>query len=69
MSKVQYWWDTQDSSNEGWYVRVLDHMDRITDDSVKIWFPVDLSEFGEDDGDALSIALHDAFDGARIEAY
>lgn len=65
---VQYWWDAQDPQNSGWYARVLDERGRETDDSMKVWFPVEVDEFGEDQADELDQALREAFPQAKIEA-
>jgi hypothetical protein len=65
---VQYWWDFQDSANPGWYVRVLDEHLNVWDDSMKFWFPVEVDEFGEDQGEELAKALRAAFPKAKVDA-
>lgn len=65
---VHYWWDSQDPQNAGWYVRVQDETGRTMDDSMKVWFPVDVEEFGEDQAEELAAALREAFPEAKIEA-
>lgn len=65
---VQYWWDEQDPQDAGWYARVMDERGQTTDDSMKIWFPVDVNGYSEDQGEALGHALRSAFPNAKIEA-
>lgn len=65
---VQYWWDSQDPQNTGWYVRVQDERGQTMDDSMKVWFPVEVEEFSEDQAEELAAALREAFPEAKIEA-
>ena len=66
VKKVEYWWDAQDSDNAGWYARTIDAERQIIDDSEKVWFPVDVAEYGYEQSSELAGALRDAFPGAKI---
>ena len=68
IAKVEYWWDDQDSSNAGWYARTRDENGDERDDSMKVWFPVEVDEYDEDQGDELAEALQEAFPDAEIVA-
>lgn len=65
--RVRAYWDAQDSTNAGWYAAAFlaDRSEAM--DSMKIWWPVDLDEFGEDDDEGVCSALTEAFPGAEIE--
>lgn len=65
---VQYWWDDQDPQNAGWYVRVQDERGQTMDDSMKVWFPIEVDEFGQGQAEDLAQALREAFPEAKIEA-
>lgn len=64
--KVIAHWDDQDPQNEGWYAMSYD-ADGERDDSMKIYFPVNVDDFGPDEADELHDALAEAFPGAEIE--
>lgn len=66
IATVEYWWDNQDPSHAGWYARTRYEDGVEGDDSMKIWFPVEVDQFGEDDGDELAEALQEAFPDAEI---
>ncbi len=68
METVQFWWDSQDPSNAGWYARVLDESGREIDDSMKRWFPVDVEQFSEYQSAELAESLGEAFPESIIEA-
>jgi hypothetical protein len=65
---VEYWWDNQDPSNAGWYARTRDASGQECDDSMKVWFPVEVDEYDETQGDDLAEALREAFPGAQVIA-
>jgi len=67
-TKVQYRWDDQDRANEGWYCETYDD-DGLIDDSMKIWFPIDLDEYDEIDEKELVTALKEEFPGAEVSAW
>ena len=59
-------WDTNDPNNEGWYAEVIEN-GRVTDDSMKVWFPVDLDKFGQGQARRVVSELKDEFPDAEIE--
>lgn len=69
--KVIYRWDDQPGVTPGWYCETLIQEDdgtlRQGDDSQKIWFPLTVDYFGEDQEVALVEALKDKFGDAEIE--
>ena len=58
-------WDDQAGVKPGWYCETID-VAGARDDSQKVWFPVDVDEFGIDDVAELVDALQGAFPGAKI---
>lgn len=58
---IEFYWDTTDPANAGWYAMERSADGEIIDDSMKVWFPVDVDEFGESDGQQLKEALIEAF--------
>lgn len=67
-TKIEYRWDEIDPANPGWYAVSYDASGEVIDDSMKIWWPVDVDEFGADQGDELGAALRKAYPGAEIVA-
>lgn len=65
---LRYWWDDQDPSNEGWYVEAKDSEGEFLDDSMKIWFPVDVEDFSDSQEAELIAALKGEFPDATVEA-
>lgn len=63
---VRVWWDTADPDNAGWYAVVEEDGD-VVDDSMKVWFPVDMDKYGEGDARRLERALEREFPDAEIE--
>lgn len=59
------WWDDRDE-NEGWYVEAEKDGEYV-DDSMKIWFLVNVDEFAKHQGDALEKALKSAYPGAAVD--
>lgn len=66
IAEIEYWWDTQDASNAGWYARAFDAAGDIIDDSSKVWWRVDMDEYAEDDLESLGEALRDAYPEAEV---
>ena len=64
---IRMYWDDQDRDNAGWYVMIMDGNRDFVDDSIKIWFPVNVNEFGPDDEAALKDALMEAYPDAEFE--
>jgi hypothetical protein len=69
--KVRAHWDNQDPNNEGWYAmayaRGTDGDLYEYDDSMKVWFPIKVDDFSQEQSAELLAALSLAFDGAEIE--
>lgn len=58
-------WDDNDPTNAGWYIEVIDDATGdVVDDSMKVWFGVDVDSFGRHDADALRRALECEYPGA-----
>jgi hypothetical protein len=68
ITKVTAWWDDPQSPSveAGWYCEGWNGTQMICD-SQKIWFPVDVDVFDEDQVNELQAALREAFPGATIE--
>lgn len=69
--QLRVYWDTQDPQNVGWYVEVLGYNARHEawehkDDSMKVWFPVDVDAFGKNQEAELLEALQAEFPGAEV---
>lgn len=67
VARVAAHWDEQDPTNAGWYAMTYDADGRELQDSMKIWFPVPVDDFGSGDASELRAALAEAFPGAEIE--
>jgi hypothetical protein len=71
IERVVVAWDKQDSSNEGWHVSTYTR--DVTgnwcegDDSQKVWFPVAVDDYTQEQSAELLAALALEFDGAAIE--
>ena len=63
---VEYRYDVVDIDNCGWYVARIGANGNVIEDSQKLWFPVDVD--GYDDEDDLAAALREAFPGATVRA-
>jgi hypothetical protein len=63
--RVDCHWDT-DGDTEGWYCQALRADGTCVEDSMKMWFPVDVDDFNEHQGDKLARALKRAYRGAEI---
>lgn len=63
---LSYYWDEQFGVKPGWYVELRDAEGTVEDDSMKVWFPVDVDEFTEDQETELVAALREAFPDAEI---
>jgi hypothetical protein len=68
VAALRYWWDDQDPGNKGWYVEAKDSEGEFLDDSMKVWFPVDVEDFSEDEETKMVEALKAEFPNAAIEA-
>lgn len=66
--KIEYYWDTSDPCNEGWYAMGRDETGEIVDDSMKVWFGVDVDDYDKDQGDELGQALREAYPDAEVVA-
>lgn len=66
-TQIQYWWDDQDPQNAGWYAREMQDGE-FRDDSMKVWFPVEVDEYDQDQSEDLAAALAEAFPDAEIVA-
>lgn len=58
-------WDDQAGVEPGWYAESYAG-ELVAGDSQKIWFPVRVDDFGEDEADDLAEALREAFPQAEI---
>lgn len=65
------WHDGTSNYEGGWYVEVLDRdaegQLRTVEDSQKVWFPVELSDYQEHHADELEASLLQAYPGAEIK--
>lgn len=65
VTRVTYWWDGQPGIDPAWYCQSFVDSE-FMDDSAKVWFPVDVYNYGEDEADELVEALQEAFPNAEI---
>lgn len=65
-TSVTYRWDDQIGADPGWYCESHDSAGLLLDDSQKIWWPVDVDDYGRDEEIALAEALAGAFPSATI---
>jgi hypothetical protein len=66
VTRVTYRWDDQPGVDAGWYCQSFDEGNELMDDSQKVWFPVNVDNYGEDEEDELVEALQEAFPHAEI---
>lgn len=69
-TKISLGWDSQVPGYEGWFCEVQTRSEngewKYSDDSEKIWFPVDLNKYEVHQRAEVEEALADAFPGAQI---
>lgn len=65
VTRVTYRWDDQPGVEEGWYCQSFTG-GKFMGDSQKVWFPVDVNDYDEDEEDELVEALQEAYPGAEI---
>jgi len=65
ITRVTYRWDDQWGVPSGWYCETFAD-DRLVDDSMKIWFPVAVDDFGIDEKIGLGESLAAAFGNAEV---
>jgi len=58
--KVKHYWDTQDQNSVGWYVEVQTDKGEYIIDSAKIWFPVNVDDYNQDQEKEMLVAVHSA---------
>jgi hypothetical protein len=62
--QVRFWWDSQESNNTGWYA-IVEHIDEndvtVYTDSVKTDFPINLSQYKQDEPEGVEFVLQDFF--------
>lgn len=63
--RVTYRWDDQSGAEPGWYCQTFSGGE-LVDDSQKIWFPVGVDQFAEDELDDLVAALRGHFPIAEV---
>lgn len=66
ITRVTYRWDDQPGTQPGWYCESYGENGRLAADSQKVWYPVSVDAYGEDDEASLIEALQEAFPGAAI---
>lgn len=66
MIELQVSWDSQDKNNEGWFVEVLEDGE-YKDDSMKVWFPVDVDAYDQQQKSELVDALKAEWPEASIK--
>ena len=64
---LRYWLDNQVGVTPGWYVQAWG-AGKFLCDSQKVWFPVDVDDFGPVEEEELVAALKDEFPDATIES-
>ena len=65
ITRITYRWDDQPGVEAGWYCQSYD-ADGFCDDSQKVWFPVSVDDYAEDEQAELVAALKEAFPNAEI---
>ena len=65
ITRVTYRWDAPAGVEPAWYAEAYAGNSMVCD-SQKIWFPVDVSEFGEDNSQELEVELKQAFPNAEV---
>jgi len=66
VQKLTVYWDEQDPAHPGWYVEGRDERGDIVVDSLKIWFPLEVDWYGENDKADLVADLREAYPDATI---
>lgn len=67
--KIILSWDSRVRGQAGWFAEIQTKDENgwvYSDDSMKIWFPVDLDEFTESQKDEVLAALAEEFPGAEF---
>lgn len=65
VTRVTYRWDDQPGIDAGWYCQSFEGNEYM-DDSQKVWFPVSVDDYGEDEAGEMVEALQEAFPNAEI---
>lgn len=65
ITRVTYRWDDHPGSTPGWYCQSYEG-DEFRDDSQKVWFPVSVDTYGEDERAELVAELKEAFPSAEV---
>ena len=65
VTRVTYRWDVQPGIDAAWYCQSFEGREFV-DDSEKVWFPLSVDNYGEDEADELVEALQEAFPNAEI---
>lgn len=68
ITKVTVRWDDQAGVEPGWYCESWAG-ETMIDDSQKVWFPVQVDSFGQDERSDLIVALKEAFPAAKIVSH
>ena len=68
VATLRYYWDDQPGATAGWYVEAKDSDGEFLDDSMKVWFPVDVDDFSRDEESDLVAALKAEFPDTTVEA-
>lgn len=66
VARVTYRWDDQPGVEAGWYCETFGPDGRLCDDSWKVWFPVAVDDYREDEAEELVASLQAAFPTAEI---
>lgn len=59
--KIKAWWCTNDPKNTGWYAEEQDEQGNYVSDSVKVWSPVNLDSFTQEQEAEVTAALCEAY--------
>ena len=65
MTQIRVRWDDQSGVMPGWFAEII-FDDRVVSDSEKVWFPVDLDDFGIGETEGLLDAIALAYPEAEI---
>lgn len=60
-------WSVSDPKNPGWYIEETDENNRYLSDSMKIWFPIDVDQYGEEEGDELLDEMRKVFPNHNLK--
>lgn len=66
ITRLRCKWDNRPGVEPGWYIETFDGGGNFAGDSQKVWFPVQVDEFGPDQEAALVEALREAFPSSDI---